>query len=74
MEEEKNILVLYKNRGKFYTTIGLDSYIMSLLFGYKVLKDDRCGFPDIAIDRVLSKLKELNISYQIVYTDCNLLI
>lgn len=40
MEEEKNILVLYKNRGKFYTTIGLDSYIMSLLFGYIVLKDN----------------------------------
>ena len=40
MEEEKNILVLYKNRGKFYTTIGLDPYIMSLLFRCKVLKDD----------------------------------
>ena len=31
-------------------------------------------FEGIAIDRVLSKLKELNISYQIVYTDRNPLI
>ena len=46
MKIEKNILVLYKNNGKFYNTVGLDSYILNYIFEYKVLKGDRCGFLD----------------------------
>lgn len=74
MKIEKNILVIYKNNGKFYNTVGLDSYILNYIFGYKVLKGDRCGFPDNVVDSVKSKLNELMISYQIVYSDRNPLI
>ena len=74
MSEEKNILVLYKNNGKFYNAVGIDAYILNYLFDYKVLKNDRCGFPDNAIDNVKSKLNSTMISYQIVYSDRNPLI
>ena len=71
MKAEKNILVLYKNNGKFYNAIGLDAYILSYIFGYKVLKGDRCGFPDISIENVTKKLDSSAISYQIVYSNRN---
>ena len=42
----KTCLVLYKNHGKFYKVRGMDAYIMNMLFNYKVLNGDVCGFPD----------------------------
>ncbi len=38
---KKTFLVMYKNNGKFYNTKGEDSYILNMLFGYKVLKDSK---------------------------------
>ena len=71
MEEiKKDILVLYKNAGKFYSAIGNDAIILNYLFNYKIIKD-KIGFPDSALNEVLKVLKENNISYQIVYTDRN---
>ena len=67
---KKDILVLYKNAGKFYSAIGNDAIILNFLFNYKIIKD-KIGFPDNALNEVLKVLKENNISYQIVYNDRN---
>lgn len=52
----------------------MDAYIMNLLFGYKVLKDGLCGFPDNSLSKVLNTLEEAKISYQIIEVDKILLL
>ena len=42
---------------------------MNLLFGYKVLKDGLCGFPDNSLSKVLNTLEDAKISYQIIEVD-----
>ena len=44
---------------------------MNLLFGYKVLKDGLCGFPDNSLSKVLNTLEDAKISYQIIEVDKN---
>ena len=48
----------------------MDAEILNYLFDYQVIKD-KAGFPDNAIDKVISRLDKENISYQVVYTDKN---
>lgn len=67
--EQIDMLCIYKNKGKFYNLYGIDSYIMNYLFNYKVLDNGSCGFPDSAFNKVINKLDENNISYQIIYYD-----
>ena len=67
----KSFLILYKNHGKFYQCSDMDAYIMNLLFGYKVLKDGLCGFPDNSLAKVLNTLEDVKISYQIIEVDKN---
>ena len=67
----KSFLILYKNHGKFYQCRDMDAYIMNLLFGYKVLKDGLCGFPDNSLAKVLNTLEDTKISYQIIDVDKN---
>lgn len=64
----KTTLVIYKNRGKFYNSKGVDAFILNILFGYKVL-NGKCGFPDNIIEKILNKLETEKISYQIIYCD-----
>lgn len=45
--------------------------ILKFLFGYKVLDNKKSGFPDNAINKVVNKLEEMHISYQIIYVDKN---
>lgn len=56
--------------GTFYHVYGKDSYILSYIFGYQVKKVQTnystCGFPESGLNRVLSKLEELEISYIIL--------
>lgn len=47
---------------------------MNLLFGYEVLKDGLCGFPDNSLSNVLNTLEDAKISYQIIEVDKNLVI
>lgn len=73
MEDEKKVkkqfVVLHKNASKFYNAYGTDAYIINYLFDYKVLDNNKCGFPDNCIHKVVNKLEELKISYQIIYND-----
>ena len=55
--------MLYKNHGKFYKVRGMDAYIMNMIFGYKVLNGDVCGFPDTTLNKVINTLNDSKISY-----------
>lgn len=46
-----------------------DAYIIHMIFGYKIIDGRKCGFPDNALPKVLQKLEDYKISYQIVYKD-----
>ena len=66
----KNILRLCKNDGKFVLAYNDDAYILHSIFNYKLVREgtkDKCGFPSTIIDKIIEKLEELNISYEIYY-------
>lgn len=60
---------MYKNSGKFFNTYNEDALLINYLLGYKLLDGKRAGFPDIALEKVTSKLEECNISYTVNYLD-----
>lgn len=62
------VLKLYKV-GKFYNTYNNDSYIIHYYTGYKIIKNNTCGFPDSALNKVTNTLTENNISYIIYEKD-----
>lgn len=70
-EERKNVFVLYKNTGKFYNALGIDAHILNYYFGYKVMDNKKAGFPESAFEKVIQKIEDEKISYQIIYTDKN---
>lgn len=66
----RNILRLCKNDGKFVLAYNDDAYILHSIFNYKLVREgskDKCGFPSTIIDKIIEKLEELNISYEIYY-------
>lgn len=66
----RNILRLCKNDGKFVLSYNDDAYILHSIFNYKLVREgtkDKCGFPSTIIDKIIEKLEELNISYEIYY-------
>lgn len=50
--------------GNFYHIYDNDMIIINYLFKYKII-DDRVGFPVSAINKVINKLKKLEINYYI---------
>ena len=42
---------------------------MNLIFGYKVLNNQRCGFPESIFEKIKEILESYKISYQIIYSD-----
>lgn len=63
---EKIILIKI---GTFYHSYGRDTYIMSYLFDYQIKSTEKittCGFPKGALNKVLKKLEDNNISYVLV--------
>ena len=47
MDEEKKYLVIRKNKGKFCTIYGDDANIISSLFGYKILNNNKVFYSQI---------------------------
>ncbi len=68
-EIHKDHVVLVKV-GTFYNCYGRDSYILSYLFGYKIIltKDGmyNCAFPESSLNKVIAKLEENKINYIIL--------
>jgi hypothetical protein len=51
--------------GLFYNAFDDDAQIMHFLFGYKI-KENRCGFPLNALNKVINTLEDKKISYEII--------
>lgn len=68
MDEEKKYLVIRKNKGKFCTVYGDDANIISSLFGYKIL-NNKVGFPESVLNKIVNTLLDKKISYMIIYID-----
>lgn len=63
--------MIFKN-GKFYNVYHDDAIIFNYLFEYKIIeKDNKTGFPETGLTKVLNKLDELKINYEIIYKDQN---
>lgn len=61
---EKNYLMIVKN-GKFYNAYGTDAYIMNFLFDYRIVGNEKIGFPDSRLQGIITSLEGYKISYQI---------
>lgn len=56
--------------GTFYHQYGKDACIMSYLFGYQMKIVEKnlytCGFPKAALNKIMAKLEENEISYMVI--------
>lgn len=66
----KDALLCFK-AGVFYNCYGKDAIIINYLFGYKIIKNNQCGFPINTLIKVINKLEEKKINYQIITKDAN---
>ena len=66
----KNILLIFKN-GTFYNAYKDDAIILNYLFGYKILKDNKAGFPENSFTKVINELENKKIDYQVITKDTN---
>lgn len=64
MKESINII---KTNNMFYNVYNIDSYIFNLLFGYKVLNNNKVGFPISVINKIINVLEDNHINYSITY-------
>lgn len=64
MKESINII---KTNNMFYNVYNIDSYIFNLLFGYKILNNNKVGFPISVINKIINVLEENHINYNITY-------
>ena len=71
---DKKILVIRKNKGKFCTAYGDDANIIASLFGYKILNNNKVGFPENSLNKVINTLEDKKISYMVIYIDKNPLV
>ena len=67
-KNKKTALIIYKNNGKFYNVFDIDAYIFNILFNYKVI-NNKAGFPDNALNKIINTIENEKISYQIIYKD-----
>jgi hypothetical protein len=70
LSNPKCYIILYKNEGKFYLAKGIDAYILNVLLNYKVI-NNKAGFPDNALSKVLNEIENCKINYQIIYENSN---
>jgi len=69
-QQIKDTLLIFKN-GTFYNTYKDDAIILNYLFGYKILKDDKAGFPETSFTKVINELENRKINYQVITKDTN---
>lgn len=61
--------VVFIRIGNFYETYGEDAIIVSYLFNYRIRHNsdiDSCGFPVLALNKVLSVLDRKTINYDVI--------
>ena len=57
--------VKIRKSGTFYSVFDDDCYILYFLFGYKI-SNNKTGFPKSALNKVINKLDENKINYEVV--------
>lgn len=57
-----------RKMGKFYSVFDNDCYIVYYFFGYKII-NNRLGFPESALSKVINKLSEKKINYEVLDGD-----
>ena len=71
IKEENEKFIIFIKYGKFYRCFGYDAYIIHYLFSYKLTSRETIGFPIENITKVLSFLKNNNISTIVVNNNIN---
>ena len=64
MKESINII---KTNNKFYNVYKIDAYIFNLLFGYKIMDNNKVGFPDSVYNKIINTLEDNTINYNIIF-------
>lgn len=57
--------ITIRKHGGFYHVFDDDCYILYYLFGYKII-NRRVGFPLSSLNKVINKLTDLSISYEVI--------
>lgn len=66
MKESINII---KTNNKFYNVYEVDAYIFNLLFGYKIMDNNKVGFPDSVYNKIINTLEDNTINYNVIFRD-----
>ena len=66
MKESINII---KTNGKFYNVYEIDAYIFNYLFKYKVIDNNKVGFPDSVYNKIINTLEDNTINYNVIFRD-----
>lgn len=66
MKESINII---KTNNKFYNVYEIDAYIFNLLFSYKIMDNNKVGFPDIVYNKIINTLEDNTINYNVIFRD-----
>ena len=61
--EGKDYLIFIKGSGKFYNLYNDDALIINYLLNYKIIKNNTCGFPECALNKVINEIEKVKISY-----------
>src|SRR5574344_2091634 len=65
---QKVDILIFKSNSAFYYSKMPDAVIFNYLFNYKII-NNKIGFPEGALKKVLDKFDEMKINYIIEYTD-----
>ena len=65
--DNKNSINIYKTNNMFYNVYDVDAYIFNILFGYKILDNNKLGFPSSVYNKVINVLEDNHINYNIIY-------
>ncbi len=66
MKESINII---KTNNKFYNVYEIGAYIFNLLFGYKIMDNNKVGFPDSVYNKIINTLEDNTINYNVIFRD-----
>ena len=66
MKESINII---KTNNKFYNVYEVDAYIFNFLFGYKIMDNNKVGFPDSVYNKIINTLEDNTINYNVIFRD-----
>lgn len=66
MKESINII---KTNNKFYNVYEIDAYIFNLLFSYKIMDNNKVGFPDSVYNKIINTLEDNTINYNVIFRD-----